>query len=156
LSLGDCASDDLTLSKLSAALGSPSKTPRFAFLAPGACEDASQQSCADGSPAVLAGKDAFLKAWVPMIIHSAGFKKDGALIIVFAHAAPSAGAAAPDTGPVRTGALVLSRYSHRGRIVTKTYNPYSILRASEDLLGLQPLAHAKSAKPFVSSALTGA
>jgi hypothetical protein len=154
LDLGDCASDDLTLSKLPAALGEQSRTPRFAFIAPGACEDSAQQSCPDGSPAGLAGEDAFLKTWVPKILHSPAFKKHGALIIAFAHAAPSTDAT--DSGPVRTGALVISRYAHAGKTIPKAYNPYSILRSIEDLLALQPLAHAKHAKSFVSTALPGA
>lgn len=154
LDLGDCASDDLTLSKLPAALSSQSKTPRFAFIAPGACEDAAQTSCPNGSPAGLAGEDAFLETWVPKILHSPAFEKNGALIIAFAHAAPSTDAT--DSGPVRTGALVISRYAHAGRTISKAYNPYSILRSIEDVLALQPLAHAKHAKSFVSTALPGA
>jgi phosphatidylinositol-3-phosphatase len=153
LDLGDCASDDLTLTKLPGALSSPSKTPRFAFIAPGSCQDSSQQSCPDGSPAGLAGEDAFLRSWAPKILDAPAYKKNGVLIIVFAHAAPSSGGATPDSGPVRTGALVISRYARAGRTISKAYDPYSILRSVEDLLGQQPLAHARTAKSFVSSAL---
>ena len=160
LDLGDCASDDVTLTKLPAALSEASKTPRYAFIAPGACEDAAQSSCPDGSPSGLAGEDAFLKTLVPKILHSPAYKKDGALIIVFAHASPAAATDAPSAtdpaGPTRTGALVISRYARRDRTISKAYNPYSILRSVEDLLGLQPLAHAKAAKSFVSAALPGA
>ncbi len=156
LDLGDCASDDLTLTKLPGALGGQSRTPRFAFIAPGACEDSSQQSCPNASPAGLTGEDAFLKTWVPKILHSTAFKKNGALIIVFAHAAPSTADTPTSAGPVRTGALVISRYTHAGRTISKAYDPYSILRSIEDLLALQPLAHAKHAKSFVSTALPGA
>jgi phosphatidylinositol-3-phosphatase len=157
LDLGDCASDDVTVTKLPAALSSTAKTPRYAFIAPGACEDASQATCPDGGAAGLAGEDAFLKTWVPRILHSPAYKKNGVLIIAFAHAIPSTSATPSNTGPVRTGALVLSRYEHAGRTVSKPFNPYSILRSVEDLLGLQPLlARAKSAKSFVSTALPGA
>ncbi len=160
LDLGDCAGDDVTLTKLPAALSAASNTPRYAFIAPGACQDAAQASCPDGSPAGLAGEDAFLKAWVPKILHAPAFKKDGALIIVFAHASPAAATDGPGAtdpaGPTRTGALVISRYAHRDRTISKAYNPYSILRSVEDLLGLQPLARAKAAKSFVAAALPGA
>jgi hypothetical protein len=37
--------------------------------------------------------------------------------------------------------------------VSSTYNPYSVLRSIEDLLGYDPLAHAKSARSFVSAVL---
>ena len=149
LDLGDCASDDVTLAKLPAALASASKTPAYAFITPGECEDAAQTSCPDGSPAGLAGEDTFLKTWVPKILHAPAFRKDGALIIVFAHASPAPATGGPDAtdpaGPARTGALVISPYARRDRTVSKAYNPYSLLRSVEDMLGLQLLAHAKHA-----------
>jgi phosphatidylinositol-3-phosphatase len=164
LDLGDCASDDVTLAKLPAALSAASKTPAYAFIAPGACEDAAQASCPDGTPAGLAGEDAFLKTWVPRILQSAAYRKNGVLIIAFAHAAapnPTAGAtgatgATDPAGLTRTGALVISRYAQRDRTVSKAYNPYSLLRSVEDMLGLELLAHAKHAKSFVSAALPDA
>ena len=52
-----------------------------------------------------------------------------------------------------TGALVLSRYATAGKTIATTYNPYSVLRSIEDLFGYEPLAHAKSAKPFGSAVL---
>src|ERR1700690_1913358 len=40
LDLGDCSSDDVDLSKLTAALRSTAKTPTFTYVAPDACADA--------------------------------------------------------------------------------------------------------------------
>ena len=151
LDLGGCDNNDGSLAKLKGDLRSSSKTATFSFLAPGACEDAAIATCPDGQPAGLAGEDAFLHKWVPAILQSAAYKKDGVLIVTFA----LTGATAPG-GPVPTGALVLSRYAKAGKIVSATYNPYSVLRSVEDLLGYKPLAHATSARSFVSAVLPGA
>jgi phosphatidylinositol-3-phosphatase len=162
LDLGDCASDDLALAKLNGALrASAKKAPSYVFIAPGACEDTSdQQSCPDNTPPGLASEDAFLKQWVPRIMRSSAYRTDGALLIVFAHAAPSptttSSPGAQPKGPVPAGALVLSRYAAKGKTISAVYNPYSVLRSTEDLLGLKPLAKANSAKPFVADALPGA
>ena len=52
-----------------------------------------------------------------------------------------------------TGALVLSRYAHRGKTITTAYTPYSLLRSVEDILGYTPLAKAKHAASFAQAAL---
>jgi hypothetical protein len=205
LDLGDCATDDLDLSRLPAALASTSKTATFSFLAPGACGDAraiagsgadtttapttsttssttatttaTTSTTATGttpttpatvSPTVVSGalgsptaaacpvgpvgvtaENAFLKTWVPRILRSPAFKKDGVLVIAFS------GDGVKRAGPpVRTGALVLSRFAHRGKTVDAAYTPYSLLRSLEDMLGYEPLARAKAAPSFAAAALT--
>jgi hypothetical protein len=151
LDLGGCAGADVSLTKLPHALRSLGSTPTFSFIAPGACDDGSAQSCPAGGPAGLAGEDAFLRQWVPAIEHSAAYKKDGVILIVSALAGGAAGG-----GPAPVGALVLSQFAARGKAISAVFNPYSILGATENLLGYQPLAHAKSAKSFVAAALPGA
>ncbi len=118
LDLGGCDNGDGSLAKLKGDLSSTSKTATFSFLAPGACEDAAVATCPDGQPAGLAGEDAFLRKWVPAILKSAAYKKDGVLIVTFA----LTGATAPG-GPVPTGALVLSRYAKAGKIVSVDVQP---------------------------------
>jgi hypothetical protein len=151
LDLGGCSSDDVSLTKLPHDLRSASSTPPFSFIAPGSCEDGSAQSCPDGKPSGLAGEDTFLRQWVPRIEHSAAYKHDGVIVIVFALSG-----AAPGGGPAPTGALVLSPFAAHGTRISTVLNPYSILRGTEDLLGYQPLAHAKDAKSFVAKAVPGA
>jgi phosphatidylinositol-3-phosphatase len=154
LDLGDCASDDVALDQLPGDLRSPSKTPRYAYIAPGLCDDAAAQTCASGKAAGLASEDAFLKLWVPRILSSPAYKHDGALIIAFTSS--QAGGAAAARTPVRTGALVISRYATPGRTVARAYDPYSLLRSVDELLGFKPLVNAAKAKSFVAAALPGA
>ncbi len=48
---------------------------------------------------------------------------------------------------------LLSRFAARGKVISTTYDPYSLLRAVEDLFGFTPLAHAAKGKSFVAEAL---
>jgi hypothetical protein len=97
----------------------------------------------------IAAEDAFLSTWVPRILSSPAYKKDGVLVIAFA------GDGVKPAGPqVRTGALVLSRFARRGKAITAAFSPYSLLRSVEDMLRYTPLADAKSAPSFASTVLT--
>ncbi len=148
LDLGGCQSNDVGLTQLTKDLRKAKRTPTYAYIAPELCDEPSAGPCPDGTPAGLAGEDAFLKQWVPRILASAAYKQNGVLMIVFAQA-PSANG----SRPVRTGALVLSPTVKKASTVSTTYNPYSVLRSVEDLLGYTPLVHAKSAKSFAELAV---
>lgn len=151
LDLGGCAANDVPLEKLRHDLTQPAATPTYAFIAPGACLDAAATSCPDGTPAGLAGEDVFLHSWIPRILRSKAYKHGGAVIITFAlpdlPPSPSAPASA-SSAPV--GALLLSPHAARGKIVSKTFNPFSVLRTVEDLLSYKRLARARSAHSFAS------
>ena len=174
LDLGDCASDDLPLTQLAADLTSTSKTANYSFIAPNLCNDGSETVCAGGEPGGLSRADAFLKQWVPLILASPAYKKDGLLVITFADApasdtsgccrAPGGGSGSGTTGaPVsvtgggRVGALLLSRYTTPGGLSSTPYNHYSLLRTIEDLFGLRHLANANQTgvKAFGSDVLKG-
>jgi hypothetical protein len=104
--------------------------------------------CASDQPVGIAAEDAFLKQWVPRILRSPAYRKDGVLIVTFA------GDGAKNPGhPTRTGALVLSRYARRHHTLTASYGPYSLLRSVEDMLHYSALARAKSALSFAAAAL---
>ncbi len=156
LDLGGCQSDDVGIQHLARDLRVAKRTPTYTYIAPGLCDEPSATSCAGNQPGGLAGEDTFLKRWVPQILASQAYKQDGVLMIVFADARPAADAGAARHGPVRTGALILSPLAHRGRTVSGTYDPYSVLRAVEDLFGYTPLVHANSARSFVTAVLPGA
>ncbi len=104
-------------------------------------------ACPSG-PVGIAAEEAFLKTWVPRILHSGAYRKDGVLVIAFS------GDGTKPSGPaVKTGALVLSRWTKRGAKVAAAYTPYSLLRSIEDMLRYQRLAKAATAKSFAASVL---
>ena len=158
LDLGGCAENDVSLEQLPKDLHSATKTARLTFIAPQACLDSSARNCPNSAPSGLAGEDAFLKKWVPAIIHSPSYKHDGVLILTFAlsPAGTQPGTTPKPDTPVPTGTLVLSRFAARGKTISTIYDPYSVLRTIEDLLGYQPLALARTAKSFAASTLPGA
>ena len=63
---------------------------------------------------------------------------------------------AAGSGPGRAGALIISPFGHRGKTIAAPYDPYSILRAGEQLLGYRLLVNASHARSFVAQALPGA
>jgi phosphatidylinositol-3-phosphatase len=147
LDLGGCSSDDVGLQRLPRDLHSAGRTPNYAFIAPGGCDEPASAPCPAGQPGGLRAEDAFLKRWVPAITGSAAYKQDGLLMIVFAKAPAAAG-----SGPLRTGALILSPTAKPGTTVSTSYTPYSVLRSAEDLFGYAPLVHAKAAPSFAGLA----
>jgi hypothetical protein len=156
LDLGGCQSNDVGIQHLAKDLRVARRTPTYAYIAPGLCDEPSATTCAGNKPGGLAGEDAFLERWAPQILASTAYKQDGVLMIVFADGQPATDADAGAQRPVRTGALILSPLARRGRTISGKYNAYSVLRTIEDLLGYTPLVHARSARSFASAALPGA
>ena len=76
-----CVSEDVGMSGLSHDLSTPAKTPAFSYIAPGACDDGSPEACAPGRASGMSGADTFLQKYVPQILSSPAFKKDGLLAI---------------------------------------------------------------------------
>ena len=145
LDLGDCSTNDVSLGQLGPDLATAKTTPNFAFIAPNLCHAGAEQPCQSGDPGGLAAADTFLGHWVPAILQSPAYRKDGLLIIAFA------GASATQKG---TGALLLSRYAQPGSATAVPYTPYSLLRSFEDIFALRHLAGAGA--PGVRSLLTDA
>ncbi|HVZ82601.1 MAG TPA: alkaline phosphatase family protein [Terracidiphilus sp.] len=86
-----CAKHVVNLNHLSADLEQVQTTPNYVFITPNLCNDghdgsgtgATGTTCANGQPGGLTSADAFLKTWVPKILASPAYKKDGLLIITF-------------------------------------------------------------------------
>jgi hypothetical protein len=153
LDLGDCTSDDLPLTQLAAGLGSARSTANLVYIAPGLCDDGSDTPCPGVTPTGAAGADAFLKQWAPVVLNSPAYRKNGVLLILFASAHTQLAAGTAFHHPLRTGALVISRYAKRGSVARARYTPYSVLRSIEDLFALKGLGHAAAAKSFATVAL---
>lgn len=141
LDLGDCATNDVPIEQLTTDLAKAEKTPSYSFIAPTPCESGSVGQCPAGVADGPAAADAFLSAWVPKILASPAYEADGVLIVAFSAADPAAAEATPSES-LRTGALLLSPFLSPGDTDAAPYNPYSLLRSSEDLFGLTPLARA--------------
>jgi hypothetical protein len=87
----ECQTNVVALDKLDTDLARIGTTPNFVFITPNVCNDghdgdgtgAPGKGCIDGRPGGLKSADEFLKVWVPKILASEAYKKDGLLIINF-------------------------------------------------------------------------
>ena len=137
LDLGSCQQRDVPLDRLDGAL--KSGTPNFSFISPNLCNTGEPTQCDDSvEDPGPAQADEFLETWVPKILASPAYQRDGLLIITFGEATPGVNGA-----PV--GTLLLSKFLTPGSTNAGAYNPYSTFRTLEDLFGLQHLAAATRA-----------
>ncbi|MDH2444094.1 alkaline phosphatase family protein [Amnibacterium sp. CER49] len=155
-----CARHVVDLNALPRDLGTTGATPNLSFIVPNLCDDGHDSPCVDGRPGGLVSVDAWMRVWVPKILASPAFKKDGVLVITSDESdspssdssaccgeGPGPNAAQPGiTGPGggRVGALVLSRWTAAGSWSTTPYNHYSLLGSIEDAFGLSRLGYASS------------
>jgi hypothetical protein len=147
LDLGDCSAYDVPIDQLSKDLAKAEKTPSYSFIAPTPCNAGTAGQCPVGATEGAASADAFLSAWVPKILASPAYKADGVLIVTFSSInPPAADAPAPTGDPLRTGALLLSPFVTPGGTDSAAYDPYSLLRSSQEFFGLDPLGLAAAAK----------
>jgi len=147
LDLGDCGENDVPLEELTKDLAKAENTPSYSFIAPTPCEGGTAGQCTPGAVEGAAAADAFLSTWVPRILAAPAYKADGALVIAFSAVNPASPDGPPPTGEgLRTGALVVSPFAQPGATDSGAYDTYSLLRSSEDLLGLEPLGLAAGSK----------
>jgi len=80
-----CASNVVNLvNNLGQDLTSVATTRNLTFITPNLCDDGHDSPCAiDGQPGGLSRINTFLQTWVPAIVNSPAYKKDGLLIITF-------------------------------------------------------------------------
>jgi hypothetical protein len=79
----DCNANVVNLNRLPQDLASLATTPNLAFITPNLCNDGHDAPCKNGQPGGLVSADQFLQKWVPMIMASPAFKRDGLLIVAF-------------------------------------------------------------------------
>jgi phosphatidylinositol-3-phosphatase len=81
----------VNLNNLPADLAKEKTTPNLVFITPNLCDDGHDGSgtgapgtlCANGQPGGLTSADAFLQKWVPIIMESPAYRKDGLIVITF-------------------------------------------------------------------------
>jgi hypothetical protein len=127
-------------------------TRNLTYITPDLCRDGHDDPCASGQKGGLPQVDAFLKTWVPRILASPAFRRNGMLVITADESdSPAADSSAccgelpgPNTatpgltgpGGGRVGALVISQWSKKGSWSTTPYNHYSLLASIEEAFRL--------------------
>ena len=151
LDLGDCSANDVPATELEKDLKKVDSTPSYSYIAPGQCNSGIPAQRAPGTPEGAATADAYLAQLVPKILASPAYKKDSLLIVTFGAANPTpadpaTGAPAVPATNLKVGALLLSPFLVPGSTDGVAYNPYSLLKSTEDLFGLGYLEKAKGKK----------
>jgi hypothetical protein len=138
-------------------LGHVGTTRNLSYITPDLCRDGHDDPCANGLDGGLVRVDHFLARWVPLILHSPAYRRNGMLVITADEAdgfsdhstccgetpgpnVAMAGIIVPSGG--RVGALVLSHYTRPGTWSTTPYNHYSLLASIEEIFGLPKLGMA--------------
>ncbi|TAL09688.1 MAG: hypothetical protein EPO00_05575 [Chloroflexota bacterium] len=104
------------------------------FIAPNLCNDMHDCPIATG--------DAFLRSFLPTILDSAAFRKDGLIFLTFDEGSSKKGGG----GEVVT--VVISPKGKAGYVSNVAYNHYSVLRTIETLWKMPCLANACKAAPM--------
>jgi phosphatidylinositol-3-phosphatase len=155
-----CKSHVKPLAALARDLRKVSTTRNLSYISPDLCHDAHDARCADGGPGGLRAANNWFKTWIPKILNSSAFRKDGILVITADESegvaedsraccgegpGPNAGQPGIDgPGGGRIGALVISPYVGRGTTSSTPYNHYALLGSIEQLFGLPRLGYANS------------
>jgi phosphatidylinositol-3-phosphatase len=163
-----CNANDVPLSRLPTDLSRLRGTANLSFITPNLCNDGHDEPCVGNSaPGGLVSADAWLRRWVPRILNSPAFQRDGLLLVTFDEAegtsanadasaccnqaqfpnTPNNGGPIPGRGGGRIGAVVLSPFIRSGTVTNTAYNHFSVLRTMEGLFGLPFLGYAASPDP---------
>lgn len=157
-----CHTNITELATMKKDLASIKTTASFNFITPDLCSDGHDAPCIDGRPGGLKSEDAFLKEWIPRIMASPAYKKDGLILITYDEAEVGDSAACctfkltPNTpmaginglGGGRVGAVLLSPKLKPGSIDNTSYDHFSLLRSIEDNWGVSHLGFAAKATSF--------
>jgi phosphatidylinositol-3-phosphatase len=134
-----------------------STTRNLTYITPDLCRDGHDDPCANGRKGGLVRVNAFLERWVPKILRSPAYRRNGMLVITADESddfrdrstccgetpgpnVAMAGIIVPSGGKV--GALVLSPFTRPGTWSTTPYNHYSLLASIEEIFGLPKLGMA--------------
>lgn len=104
-------------------------------------EGAAGVSCAAGTPGALTAADEFLKATLPTIVSTAGYRENGLIVVTFASIAPAGASGLPAGAATATltsqppaGALLISPFVAAGAKSPATFDPTSPKQSLEQLL----------------------
>ncbi|MGI9156576.1 MAG: alkaline phosphatase family protein [Marmoricola sp.] len=155
-----CKATVVPLTRLANDLKRVSSTPNLTYITPDLCDDGHDSPCVDGRPGGLVSVNTWMKRYVPKILASPAFRKDGLLVITADESdgagsdstaccgegastnSPTPGIQGPGGG--RIGALVISPFTHAGTTSRTPYNHYSLLASIENSFGLGHIGYART------------
>ncbi|GAA1921459.1 alkaline phosphatase family protein [Nocardioides marmoribigeumensis] len=157
-----CRRHVVPLARLRTDLERVRTTPHLTYITPDLCHDGHDAPCANGEPGGLVSVNRFMRRWVPRILQSPAYRRNGMLVITADEAdSPQSDASAccGDDGPTTNsplpgisgfgggtiGALVISRWTRANTWSSTPYNHYSLLASLEEVFRLPKLGYAARA-----------
>jgi phosphatidylinositol-3-phosphatase len=122
----------------------PDLSARFTFIAPDLCNDMHSSACAPNAEQQVQRGDRWLAGFLPKILGSAQYKADRTAVFITWDEDDYS-----STQHVAT--LVLAPSVPPGTAATTTFNHYSLLRTTEEMLGLPSIGKATSAASMLRS-----
>jgi hypothetical protein len=158
-----CKSHVVNLDRLRHDLKKAKTTRNYSFITADLCSDGHDEHCINPEQyGGYGGIEDLLRTWVPRILKSKAYKRNGLLIVIFDESESGADAccfvpSGPNTpqqgiqgpGGGRTGAILISRFIQPGTVNDQPYNHYDYLHTIEDIFKLGYLGY--SARPEVRS-----
>jgi hypothetical protein len=145
-SLTDCARFDLPLTRLSSDLTTNS-LPAYSFITPNTCHDTHNCPVSVG--------DQWLASEVPQILSSPAYRAGHTVLFITWDEGEGGTASDCATNQSDVGChvatVIVSPSTPAGRRSGQLFNHYSLLRTTEDLLGLSPLGQAAVASSMVKA-----
>ncbi len=123
-----CAANDVGFSGFRKTI-SAGRLPAFSFVTPNLCNDTHDCPVSTG--------DAWLSTWITRLIDGPNYRSGNTVIVLTWDEAEGGGSTVPT--------MVIAPSVRPRTVVTRTFNHYSLLRTTEDLLGLSALRKASSA-----------
>jgi hypothetical protein len=154
LETGDCSTNDVPLTSLTGDLAKASATSNYSFISPNLCHGGWEIPCATGDAGGAATSDAWLQTIIPQIMNSPAYKADGLIVVTFGQVATKAGDPAPPEN-ARVGTLLISKFLKAGGTRTEAFDPYALLRSTQEILSLDKLGKAKAAGPTFAPEVLG-
>jgi phospholipase C len=160
--LSNCATRDVPLgtpsnSALLRNFAKESSAPAYSWITPNLCNDMhNANGCPSQNNIILTG-DSWLKLWLPKIVGTRVYRSHDTVIFISfdegeggSHASGEDCATNTTDESCRVVTIAVAPSVRRGRRVTRLLNHYSLLRASEDLLGLRHINQAKTAPDMLA------
>jgi Phosphoesterase family/IPT/TIG domain len=160
--LTGCATDDVPLGTTSSSpllsdFSSEATAPSFAFVTPNVCDDMHGTTGCPNPNLILAGDD-WLKQWLPLITSTTVYKShDTAIFIVWDEGESSSSSIGENCATNTTDqschvpALVIAPSVRPRTTVSTLFNHYSLLKTTEDLLGVPELDGASTATSMAAA-----
>jgi hypothetical protein len=161
--LSNCATNDVPLGTVGSSplindFQQDSTAPPFAWVTPNLCDDMhGTTGCASGTAAIIQAGDNWLKQWIPLITSTPTYETGDTAILLAWDEGEGPGDVGGENCAISVDPschvpmIVIAPSVRAGTMSAKAFNHYSLLKTSEDLLGVPELGSATTAASLAAA-----